>query len=88
LSSSKDLSKALYQCCYGLPPITDKAHTTAQRRLNTYSLRHEQALLTRQLANTAIGWHFGYRRRCVSKQHIKGDSETALTNFGCAEVLW
>jgi hypothetical protein len=82
------LSKALDQCCYGLPPITDKAHKTAQRWKALSLQHHEQALLTRQLANTATGWHFSHRRRCVSKQHIKGDSETALARNGCAEVLW
>jgi hypothetical protein len=50
---------------------------------------HEQALLTRQLANPAtvgtlaiadVAFHM--------KLHVKGDRETALTLSGCAEVLW
>ena len=48
------------------------------------SVHHEQALPTQQLANPANSWHFGFRRRCVSKQHIKGDRETALA---CQKVV-
>jgi hypothetical protein len=36
-----------------LPPITDRAHTTAQRWKALSLQHHEQALPTQQLANTA-----------------------------------
>jgi hypothetical protein len=53
LSSSKDLSIPQLQRRYGLPPITDRAHTTAQRWKALSLQHHEQALPTQQLANTA-----------------------------------
>ena len=81
LSGSKDLSKAHLFVLLWFATYYRQSTKTAQRWKAVSLQHHEQALLTRQLANTAIGWHFSYRRRCVSKQHIKGDRETALTNL-------
>lgn len=44
LSSSKDLSIPQLQRRYGLPPITDKAHTTAQRWQLTLCITSKQCL--------------------------------------------
>jgi hypothetical protein len=50
---------------------------------------HEQALLTRQLANPAtVGTSAIADVAFHLKLHVKGDRETALTHSGCAEVLW
>ena len=51
-------------------------------------LHHEQALPTQQLANPATVGTSAIADCCVSKTHVKGDRETALTYLGCAEVLW
>jgi len=51
-------------------------------------LHHEQALIPHQLTNSATVGTLAIADRCVSKTHVKGERETAITYLGCAEVLW
>ena len=84
LSSSRDLLSLPVEDDVRFCSLIDTRRISSTKMADSVSAHHEQALLTQQLANPANSWHFGFRRSCVSKQHIKGDRETALA---CQKVV-
>ena len=53
----------------------------AQRRWCHRPMRHEQALPTQQLANPTITGTSAFVDVAFHQTHVKGESETALTNL-------